>query len=633
MSIFDLYDDQHLPGDKTKRNLKVDVLEYNDFKKDASSASEIFEEKKKSLWFPYLFCFLTLAVLLVQLLRLQIAQGSFNKDLAEGNRIRTREIDAPRGLIYDSEDKILAKNQASFDLEVYPLDFPKDPQEKEVILQKLADVTQISKNEIKDKVTKKGFATYDPLILKENLDRDTAMILEYKTINLPGVVVAKKPIREYEPVSGLGPVLGYVSKVTDQDLKDHPDYKPSNEIGREGLESYYEKYLKGQPGVLEVEVDSRGRQQRQLSATSPLPGNNLTLSINTALEQKMTEVLGNEVKVSQSPGGVALALNPQTGQILGMVSYPTFDNNIFTSRNIDEEYNKLLNDPAKPLFNRAISGAYPSGSIIKPIIAAAGLQEGNITPSTTINAPGEIKVGNWTYPDWKVHGLTDVRKAIAESVNIFFYALAGGWDKINGLGVGKLTTYLRAFGFGERSNIDLSGEVEGLVPSPAWKEKNKKEMWYLGDTYHLGIGQGDFLVTPLQMAVATAAVVNGGTLLKPQIVSKIADNNGKTVWEFKKEVTKDHIISDANLQVVREGMRQAVTSGSAKMLSDLPVAVAAKTGTAQFGSEGKTHAWMTAFAPYNDPEIMMVVLIEEGGEGYATAGPVIHDVLNWYFSR
>ena len=632
MSIFDFYDDQQLSGDKKPRKLREDVLEYDDFKKDATGVA-IFQEKKKSLWFPFVFCFLTFGILLAQLLRLQIVQGSFNKNLAEGNRIRVREVEAPRGLIYDSSGKILAQSKASFNLEIYPLDFPKKAEEKEALYQKLSGITQISAGEIKDKVTKKGFATYDPIVLKENLDRDTAMILEYKTINLPGVVVAKEPVREYQPVEGMGPIIGYVSQITEEDLKAHPDYKPSYKIGRAGLESYYEKYLRGEPGALEIEVDSSGRQQRQLNFTNPSPGNNLTLSINADLEEKMTEVLGAEVRSSGSSGGAAVAVNPKTGQVLGITSFPTYDNNIFTSPDINEEYAKLVNDPAKPMFNRALSGTYPSGSIIKPVIASAGLQEGVITEKTTINDPGEIKVGNWTYPDWKVHGLVDVRKAIAESCNVFFYSVAGGWDKIKGLGIEKLDNYLTKFGFASKTGIDLPSEAEGLVPSPEWKEKNKKEIWYLGDTYHLGIGQGDFLITPLQMLMATSVIANGGELLRPQIASKVTDKDGKVVWEAKKDVRGSNFIDGANLQVVREGMRQAVTSGSATRLSGLPVAAAAKTGTAQFGSEGKTHAWMTAFAPYNDPQIAIVVLVEEGGEGYATAGPVVNDIFNWYFSR
>lgn len=632
MSIFDLFDDNFLPGDKLQRKLREDVLEYDHFKPDAKGV-EIFQEKAKSMRVPYIFCFLVLGVLLAQLLRLQVAQGSFNRNLAEGNRIRVREVTAPRGLVYDSQGQILAKNQASFNLEIYPLDLPRNKTEREEIYKKLSGIAQIPEEEIKEKVAKKGFSTYDPIVLKENLDRDTAMILEYKTINLPGVTVSKKPVREYTSVAGLSHILGYVGKMTEKELQEHPNYRPSYQIGKSGLEIIYEEDLRGSPGVLQVEVDSHGRQQRQLSATNPLPGNNLHLSINAGLEEEMYQSLANQVQAADSPGGVAVALNPKNGQVLGMVSFPGFDNNIFTSSEIDEKYQELISDQAKPMFNRAISGTYPSGSIIKPIVATAGLQEGVITENTTISDSGEIKVGNWVYPDWKVHGLVDVRKAIAESCNVFFYSVAGGWDKIKGLGIEKMKDYLLKFGFGSKTGVDLPGEAVGLVPDPAWKEENKKEIWYLGDTYHLGIGQGDFLVTPLQMAQAISVIANDGELLQPRIVQKITDKDGKVVKEYQKEVIKDNIASSENLQIVREGMRLAVTAGSATRLSDLPIAAAAKTGTAQFGAEGKTHAWMAAFAPYNDPQIVVVTLIEEGGEGYATAGPVTYDILNWYFSQ
>lgn len=632
MSIFSLFEDVPLSGDKLKRFLKNPVLEYDHFRqKDVGE--EIFSLKRSFLWFPYLICFLAFAVLTYQLVRLQISQGVFNRTLAEGNRIRMREIQAPRGLIYDSKGQVLTQNQPSYNLEIYPLDLPRSKKDRDDVLRKLAIISQIPESEIFDKVNQKGFLTYDPIILKENIDRDTALILEVRTANLAGVAVIKTPIRQYTSLQGLGPILGYVSKMTREDLKENPTYKPFYEIGKEGVEASYEKYLKGNPGVLEVEVDSRGQQQRQLAVSDPQPGNNLTLSIDAQLEEKLTLALERAVVINDSPGGAAVALNPQNGQILAMTSIPTFDNNLFTRQTAATEYQKLIDDPSKPLFNRAVSGTYPSGSIIKPVVAAAGLQDGIIAAATTINAPGEIKVGNYVYPDWKVHGYTDVRKAIAESVNIFFYAVAGGWDKIKGLGIARMDYYLEQFGFGEKTGVDLSAEAAGLVPTPEWKEKNKNEIWYLGDTYHLGIGQGDFLVTPLQMAVAYGAIANGGELINPKIVSKITDKNGNLVWESNKEIIRKNFISEENLQVVREGMRQAVTSGSATLLSDLPVMAAAKTGTAQFGNEGETHAWEVAFAPYHDPQIVIVVLVEAGGEGYSTAGPVVNNVLSWYFSR
>ncbi|MEK7142702.1 MAG: penicillin-binding protein 2 [Patescibacteria group bacterium] len=632
MSIFDLYDDKPLAGDKVHRQIRDDVLDYEHFKDDAQGA-EIFVLPVKNLWFAYLLCAIVLIVLLGQLLKLQISQGVFNQTLAKGNRIRSREIAAPRGLIYDSQGQVLAKNKATFDLEIYPLDLPRDTEERETILTRLAEIAQMTENDISQKVTEKGYLTYDPIVLRENIDRDTALILKAKTVNLPGVIVSKRPIREYLEIEGLGGILGYVGKMSDQDLKENPNYKPFYKIGKDGLELAYEKFLHGIQGGIEIEVDARGRQQRQLSATDPAPGNNLYLSLDANLESQMAETLKNGIEEANSPGGAIIALNPQSGQILGMVSLPTYNNNLFAENTSSKEFQKLIDDQAKPMFNRAISGTYPSGSIIKPVVAAAGLQEEVITAETTINDPGEIVVGNWVYPDWKAHGLVSVRKAIAESCNVFFYAVAGGWDKIRGLGILKFKDYLGKFGFGTKSGVDLPGEAAGLVPDPDWKEQYKKEIWYLGDTYHLGIGQGDFLVTPLQMAVAMSAITNGGELLSPQIVSKITDKDGKVIQDFQKKVISANFIDNENLQIVREGMRLAVTGGSASQLQNLPVAAAAKTGTAQFGNEGKTHGWMAAFAPYNDPEIMVVAIIEAGGEGYLAAGPVVEEVLRYYFSR
>ena len=629
MSIFDQFD--NLSKDLRKRKVQLDASEYE----YSQSTEELDEKPKKSFWVFYSMVLGVFVILVTQLLNLQISQGSFNRYLAEGNRIRERKIPAPRGIIYDKKGIALLGNDASFSLEVYPLDIPKSQKENQDFYENLSQIIQIPADEIKNVIKEKSGARADPVVLKENIDRDTALMLEVKTNNLPGVVIGKNPIRNYQNIPGLSQILGYVGKVTDAELKDNPQLSMNQVIGKDGLEKSYQDFLKGEDGINQIEVDSHGRAQRILSNLPPQPGHSLVLTIDSELEDFMTKTLEQELLSADSKAGAAVAIDPKTGGILGMVSLPTYDNNIFAKGMSQEEYQKLLNDETKPMFNRAISGTYPSGSTIKPLVASAGLQEGVITENTTINDPGEIKVGSWSYPDWKAHGLVDVRKALAVSCNVFFYSVGGGWDKIKGLGVEKLKDYLAKFGFGKALGVDLPGEASGLVPSPEWKEKAKKESWYLGDTYHMAIGQGDVLVTPLQMIDAVAAIANGGELLKPYVVQKINDKEGKTIQETQKEIIRAKFIDDANLQVVREGMRNAVTAsyGSARALNDLPVASAAKTGTAQFGSEGKTHAWMVTFAPYNDPQIAIAVIVEGGGEGYATAGPVAEQILNWYFTR
>ncbi len=631
MSIFDRFD-QNLPGDKHSRSVILDKDEYELF----PAEEEIFNREPKNFWFFYVAMLLVFTSLTSQLLNLQIKHGSFNRNLAEGNRIRSREILAPRGIIYDSTAKPLVLNDASFVLKLYPVDLPRVAAERDIYLENISRITQIPVDEIKTKIKEKGAYSTFPVILKENMDRDSALLLETKIIDLPGIVMTKEPIRRYAEIPGLAPVLGYIGKVTENDLKNNtdPSLAMNHEVGKDGLEKVYQQYLRGRDGVNEIEVDSRGRAQRALATIASQPGNNLILGLNADLQTKIAESLAEQIEAAGVKAGAAIAVNPQNGQVLAYVSLPTYDNNLFSQGINAEEYNKISQDPAKPMFNRVISGAYPCGSTIKPLVAAAGLQEGVITENTTIDCPAEIKVGSWVFPDWKYHGLTDIRKAIAESVNIYFYAIGGGWDKIKGVGPEKMKLYFEKFGLGAKSGIDLPGEVAGLIPDPAWKKKIIKEMWYLGDTYHMSIGQGDVLTTPLQMAMATAAVANGGELLKPQVVHRITDFTGKSILEFNEEVVRSNFIDASNLQVVREGMRQTVTNGSAKVaLGGLDGEVAAKTGTAQFDNNSKTHAWMVAYAPYENPQIAIAVIVEGGGEGYAAAGPVVKTAFKWYFDQ
>ena len=326
--------------------------------------------------------------------------------------------------------------------------------------------------------------------------------------------------------------------------------------------------------------------------------------------------------------GSIIALDPRSGAIRALVNYPAYDPNAFSQPGKFSESTVFFGDERQPLFNRAISGSYAPGSTIKPLIAAAGLQEGVITRNTSFLSTGGINIGIWSFPDWKSggHGQTNVTKAIAESVNTFFYLLAGGDENIKGLGVEKITEYLSAFSWGKTTGIDLPNEAEGFLPSAEWKKEVKDERWYIGDTYHLGIGQGDVLVTPLQVAVGTAAIANGTTVYQPFIVAdKVAQNSSRTEHKTKIPINKSHI------QTVQEGMRQAVLEGSARRLSSLPLAVAGKTGTAQFaGGIENTHAWFTSFAPYDTPELTVTVLLEKGGKGDEHAVPIAQEIWQWW---
>jgi len=326
--------------------------------------------------------------------------------------------------------------------------------------------------------------------------------------------------------------------------------------------------------------------------------------------------------------------------VRAIVSLPSYDNNLFVLHFSDSELEEILQCPDKPLFNRAVSGSYPPGSSIKPYIGVAALEEGIVEPYERVMAHAAITIQNiynpgitYVFHDWKEHGLITMPEAIAQSSNVFFYTIGGGHDGIEGLGAPRIKSYLSRFGFGSLLGVDLPGEEKDTIPSPEWKEAEKGEMWYIGDTYNMAIGQGNLSVTPLHLAAGLSAIANGGTLYKPQLVESILSQDRKSEEEVKPVAIQTAISSSENIQVVREGMRRAVTSGTARGLGSVPVAVAAKTGTAQSGGEKNPHSWISSFAPYENPEIALVVLIEEGGEGSGGALSVAQDVLSWYFGQ
>jgi penicillin-binding protein 2 len=335
-------------------------------------------------------------------------------------------------------------------------------------------------------------------------------------------------------------------------------------------------------------------------------------------------------------------MNPQTGEILSLVSIPNFDNNLFAAGIKPDQYSELINDDRQPLFNRAVSGTYSNGSTMKPVVAAAGLQEGVISAGSTVTCHGEIDVPNqynpsivYSFPCWlkSGHGTLSVEGAIAQSCDVFFYTVSGGNGDIQGLGAERLARYMHLFGLGEKSGIDLPNENEGLAPTPGWKQAAKGETWYQGDTYHMGIGQGDVLTTPLQVLNYTACFANGGTFYQPQLARQIINSDGKIVRDFRPIIKRQNFIKPDNIEVVRQGMRQTVTSGTAKILSSISVPVAGKTGTAEVVAGGEMQAWFTCFAPYDNPQIALTVLLEKGGEGSDYAVPVAKRILDYYFKN
>lgn len=639
----DIFSDETILGDHKKRKIDKDFEVPAEDTLEGESILADTQEKRKFFIF-YGIVFLVFIILVIQLWSLQIIKGVHFRFLAEGNRIRTKITPAPRGIIYASNGQALVSNIPSFVLEVNPQDLPSDEEEKADLLKKVSQWSEISYSEISEKI---NAADSEPLILAENIEREKALILKEKLAEVSGISVEERITRQYLVNSSLSHTLGYVGKISKEEYGELKDkgYTMLDLVGKTGLESFYQDTLKGESGKKQVEVDATGKVSRILAQSDPIPGANLVLTLDVRLQQKMHQVLNGALENTGSPGGAVVAINPQTGGILGIVTLPTYDNNIFTTQLpqvLSQEYQRLVQDPKKPLFNRAISGIYPPGSTIKMLVASAGLQENVIGLNTYLYAPEAILIPNkydpsivYRFPDWKPggHGYVNVISAIAKSSDVFFYAVGGGYEHISGLGIDRLYQYFTKFGLGQKSGIDLVGEHTGLAPNPEWKLKAKKEDWYFGDTYHVSIGQGDLLVTPLQLANYVTVVANGGTLLKPHLVWKVQDSEGNITKEYGREVKAENIIDPYNLEIVRRGMREAVTSGTARELAGLTVSAAGKTGTAQFDNNTKTHAWFAAFAPYDNPEIVLVVLVEGGGEGHESAAPIAREILQYYFAR
>ncbi len=581
--------------------------------------------------------------LFVKLFMSQIIYGKIADDLAQGNKIRPKVIPSARGIILDSDGNWLARNIPTFDLTISPSDLPKERSERDEIYQKLATIARIDFAEIKDKSEKNGLLSLDPIAIRENISREDSLLYEEKIAGLQGVSVAKRSSREYSNIAGLSHIIGYTGKISEDDLKKFSDRRLSDWLGKAGLELQYEDDLHGNDGVEQVEVDSKGNIERvlvDLKNRDPQAGNSLTLYLDSDLQQHVAQYLSEGIEQAKElikeesiSSGVAIVMNPNNGGILAMVSLPSYDNNLFSKGISNLDYQNLINDKSNPMFNRAAYGKYPPGSIIKPLMATAALSEGIISQNTTLDTPPEIKIGDYIFPDWKDHGLTNIETAIAESNNIFFYALGGGYDKIKGMGIEKIKSWWEKFGLGRKTGIDLPGEASGLLPDPEWKLANIKEPWYIGNTYHVSIGQGDLLITPLQMIKVVSAIANGGKLLSPQLVKQISNADGNIIKEFEPRVEDPNIADSEVIKIVQSGMRKAVTMGSARTLSDLPFSSAGKTGTAQFFGNQKTHAWFECYAPYENPEIAVIVLVEGGGGGHEVSVPIARKILEYYFSN
>ncbi len=601
---------------------------------------------------------LLFAGLMIRLWRLQIVEADRYRAWADENRFRLVSTEAPRGIIYDRQGRILVRNTPSFSVEIMPAYLPHEEGARRQVLAHLAellDMPFLSAASLEERLAGTELAPFQPMIVAQDVGRETAFVIAEEHLNLPGVNLRIIPTRQYTEGPLTAHILGYVGRIPAERAEEYlaRGYDSHlDRVGLAGVEYTFEEELRGRKGQKYIEVDVAGREVRTVGvAQEDSPGHNLILTLDLDLQRTVEEALRAGMEEVGSTSASAIALNPQTGEILALVALPSYDNNLFAGGISAQDYQRLTEDPERPLVNHAIGGQYPPGSTIKIILAAAGLEEGVISPQTRLLCQGTLWLPNKYFPDdpelaqpfycWlrSGHGPLNVVQALTYSCDIFFYQLGGGFREFEGLGLERLAEYAERFGLGQQSGIALTGETAGLVPTAKWKRLNYAESWTTGDTYNISIGQGFILATPLQMVNATAAVANGGTLYQPQIVYEVRTADGQLIRPFQSEVIRQVGVSPQHLELIRQGLRGAVAWGTARR-ADLPeVAVAGKTGTAEFlgprDEKGNlpTHAWFTAFAPYEDPEIALVVFVAGGGEGSRTAVPIAAQILRYYFSQ
>lgn len=541
---------------------------------------------------------------------------------AEKNKFLSSEVEAQRGIIYDRNFKQLVSNTQTFDLVCNIYKLPKDEFEQEKQLREVSRIVDMTFEELKKNISDMKEAGEISFSLVRDVDKEKVIVLKTKEEELTGFQIVNKKKREYLNGYDLAHVLGYVSG--------------DSSVGEAGMEKQYDEYLKEIPGEINREKDVYGNLVKEEIIRPSESGNNIVLNIDYDLQEKAAYFLSSAVAGYSAKGGSVVAVNPKTGEVLAMVSYPSYDNNMFSRDLTKKEYNDLLKSPKTSFFNRAIAGEYPTGSTLKPMVGIAVLEQGIVAVDQQLYCPAEIELNDGTVKkDWTFHGWTDMYRAIAESVDTYFYMVGGGYKDFKGLGIAKISKYLEKFGFGALTNVDLPGEKTGLVPDPDWKEEKTGTSWYPGDTYNISIGQGYFKATPLQLTMAISSIANRGKLMKPQLVKSILNNNNETIKTFSPEVVSENFVSLSAVDSIRQGMRQTVTSsaGTARSLQYLPVTSAAKTGTAQTGKNEIYHNWITIFAPYDDPEIVLTVMAESVPVNTGVANLVSREILGYYFNQ
>ena len=604
-------------------------------------SAESSENVRKKIKIYVILVVVSFVCLWMRVWYLQILKGEDFMGRSEENRIRKVSLPAYRGTIKDRNGETLVNVRPSFNLYVTPEDAKDLPNSLAFLSAKF----EIDGDKLKEDISQSR--PFKNVLIKRDISRQEVAYVEENKMRLPGIHIKVEPLRSYVYKDLAAHILGYLGEVSKEKLKNsaYSKYALGDMIGRNGLEDIYEFNLKGEKGFKEVEVDVSGRELKTLRKLPPESGDSLVLTLDVRVQKKLEEWM-DEISKEDPVEGSVVVMKVQTGEIIAMVSKPSFDPNLFAAGISRTKWDGLLRDGKHPLQNRAIDGQYPPGSTYKLVTAYAALAENLIDPESTIFCPGHFRLGRGRYRCWKKrgHGAVNLHDALVQSCDVYFYTL--GYR----LGVDNLAKYAKKLGLGARTGVRLNGEKPGLVPSIQWKKKARNKPWLPGETISASIGQGYNLVTPLQNASMVSTVANGGLLVKPYLVKKTEDSEGKVIQEFFPEIVRNVEFDPEILKHLKEGLRGVVNEprGTGRRARLKNIVVSGKTGTAQvvrmkdsdkINPEDETpylfrdHAWFVAFAPYEKPEVAVSVIIEHGGHGGATAAPIARKVLESYFTH
>jgi len=559
--------------------------------------------------------------LLGQLWYLQVLEGGKLQEMSERNRIRIRPVAAPRGILFDRNGLALVDNRPAFTLSL----IPREIDDRDTVMARLSVLLKIPMRELEEALERVPPDSFRPVRVRRGLTLDEVTKVEERKLELPGVVVEVEPQRVYPTSTFAAHLLGYVREVTDDQMK-QGRYRRGDMIGQSGLERLLDEHLRGRDGGERIEVDAMGRPVQVMRREEPDPGAQVITTVDRRIQEAAERAMAGR-------SGAVIVMDPRNGDVLAMTSSPAFELDRLTGNLDRDEWLKVIRDPLTPLMNRALQSQYAPGSVFKVVVAAAGLQEGSLTPMDKIYCNGEFHLGQWTFKDWKEggHGHVDTRTALIHSCNIFFYQA--------GLKVGPaaIARYAEAFGLGSPSGIDLGGERAGMVPFLDGRRRVDGRKWQAGDTVNMSIGQGQVLVTPMQIARMMSAVANGGVLWRPRLVQRVERVDGSLAYSSSSKMTGRVDLSPIVWAFLRQALSGVVNEGGTGGAARIPgIDVAGKTGTAQSvnksdSAKGQDHAWFASFAPAQDPEVVVVVLVERGGKGGQVAAPIARQIYQAIF--